>query len=160
MDLSAVKTIVDRELEPLMARFGIGHWRIVVSYAPTDADEEGWQRRGRCSRMVDYNQAHITLNSDAFEDEADCVKTLRHELLHIVAAPWDIVWNAAWPLVKDDPIKAGLLDSIHTHAMEQAIVNLERMYRGLTDDSADDAEPAAVPSAEPLRLKPLPCDVT
>jgi hypothetical protein len=38
MDRSEVKAIVEAEIDPLMDRLGIPHWRITVCFGPIDAD--------------------------------------------------------------------------------------------------------------------------
>lgn len=132
MDRSAVKAIVDREIEPLMRRLGIPHWRITVAFEPAPTDANGRFRAGHVSRYVDYEHAHVTLNPEAFEDESDVLRVLRHELLHVVLAPIDVFVNAVEATMKDHPA-APTLESVWTHAMERAVGHLERMYRGLTE---------------------------
>jgi CO/xanthine dehydrogenase Mo-binding subunit len=75
MDRSAVKAIIERELDPLAKKLGVGHWRLTVKFDLRDGDED-WETQGRCLVAV--------------------------------------------------------LDSVRMNAVEQAVVNLERMYRNLT----------------------------
>lgn len=133
MDRSAVKAIVEKNLDPLCRSFGIAHWKIAVSYQPEAADENGITEAGNCSRLVDYNKAGITLNPEAFETEEEVLWTLRHELFHIVAAPFDIFLNAVKRATEDDEKSLAILKSVWTHAMEKCVINLERMYHGMTN---------------------------
>lgn len=132
MDRSAVKAIVDREIEPLLRRLGIPHWRITVSYEPAPPDADGRYVAGHVNRRVDYDQAHVTLNPEAFDDESDVLRVLRHELMHVVLSPYDVFLNAVQSTL-DGHAAAPALQSVWTHCMERAVIHLERMYRGLTD---------------------------
>lgn len=166
MDSSACKFIVEYHLGPLTEQFGIAHWRITVSYRPADVDDDGRLHRGHCDRMVDYNQAHITLNPEAFETEEEVLKTLRHELFHIVESPYNILWNVIVEAVQGDKVKLDMLESVRTHASEKTIINLERMYHGLTTKIRQDQQApgachacqgpatATTASATPLREVP------
>jgi hypothetical protein len=126
MDRSAVRAIVERELEPLRERLGLGHWDLDIEYGPI----EGGQR-GRCSRAADYDRATIELDPEQVEDEADALKVLRHELFHLVHSPFDLyscaVDNAGLGKTMDD-----VLDRVWRHACEKTVINLERLYQGLT----------------------------
>lgn len=132
MDRSAVKAIVDREIEPLMRRLGIPHWRITVSLEPAPQKDSGRYLSGHVDRFVDYEHAHVTLNPEAFDDESDVLRVLRHELLHVVLAPIDVFVNAVEATLEGHAA-APTLQAVWTHAMERAVGHLERMYRGLTE---------------------------
>jgi hypothetical protein len=131
MDRSAVKAIVDREIEPLMVRLGIPHWHVVVSY-DLRADDGICRVKGRCSRAMDYNKARIEFDPDECDDEDDVLKTLRHELFHVVASPFDLYMQAADQLTKEGSPEEAILRRVFDHAVEKAMINLERMFLGLT----------------------------
>jgi hypothetical protein len=149
MDRSAVKAIVDREIEPMMERLGVPHWQIVVSYDLRD-DNGICRTKGRCTRAIDYNKARIEFDPEECEDEADVLKTLRHELFHIVASPFDLYMQAADQCTKEDSPEEAILDRVFDHAVEKVMINLERMFIGLTDKSAESPPgPATAPASEP-----------
>jgi hypothetical protein len=132
MDRSAVKKIVDREIEPLMARLGIPHWRITVGYKPAPVDDDGVTIEGECKRGIDYNNAYIELNPEGLDGEEDVIRILRHELFHVVLSPFDLYSTAVAEV--DLPRSLHLvLDRVWRHAVEKAAINLERMYLCLTD---------------------------
>jgi hypothetical protein len=131
MDRSAVKAIVDREIEPLMARLGIPHWHVVVSY-DLRADDGICRVKGRCSRAMDYNKARIEFDPDECDDEDDVLKTLRHELFHVIASPFDLYMQAADQLTEEGSPEEAILRRVFDHAVEKAMINLERMFIGLT----------------------------
>lgn len=131
MDKSKVREIVKSHAERLMEQLGLPHWSIDFYYELRLSDATRTVK-GQCTRTIDYNQAAIELDPDAFDDETDILKILRHELFHVVLSPFDLFHHAAEELWKDDPVKKAVLDTVWTHAVEQAAINLERMYRGLT----------------------------
>src|SRR4051812_30600557 len=90
MERSEVKAIVAVEIEPMMRRLGIAHWKVSLDYESIRPDSDGVLKRGECTRLVDYNSAYISLNPDSFADREAVVATLRHELFHIVLSPYDL----------------------------------------------------------------------
>lgn len=131
MDRTVVKAIVDREIGPLMRRLGIRHWGVVVDY-DLRRSADGFEARGECNWHPDYDKAAISLDPDAFADEAEVLEVLRHELFHVVLSPFTVFLNAVKPLTRDDEVKAEMAHSVWDHASEMAVINLERMYLGLT----------------------------
>jgi hypothetical protein len=128
MDKSEVQSIAERELKRLSKRLGLTHWEIKLSFLPEATDDDGLLRRGECTRLVDYYNAHISLNPEAFDDEESLVKTLRHELFHIVLAPFDLYTSLVADAVEEDKIAREMLDRVRDHACEQTVVNLEIMF--------------------------------
>jgi hypothetical protein len=131
MDRSAARAIVDREIEPLMRRLGIPHWHVSVVY-DLRADNTSATTQALCHTLVDYNRARIEIDPDAIDDEADLLRVLRHELMHVLLSPFDLVANTLRDAL-DDRSRA-VLQTIQAYAQEQAVINLERMYRGLTKE--------------------------
>ena len=131
MDRSAVAEIVAEHLPRLSAQCGLHHWEITVGYAAEPADDDGSLTRGECTRLVDYHSAHVSLNPDAFADADGVLATLRHELFHIVLAPFDLYTSAVERIELPD-VAADLLERVRDHAVERAVAGLERMWVGLT----------------------------
>jgi hypothetical protein len=135
MDRSEVKAMVEGELEPLMQRLGIRHWKVRVSYDPESVDGEGHLKHGECTRLVDYNSAHISLNPESFDDEESVMRTLRHELFHIVLSPFDLYSSSVDRAIEVPNAVREILDRVWNHACERAVINLERMFFELTTQS-------------------------
>jgi hypothetical protein len=138
MDRSAVQAIVDREAGPLCERLGIERWSIRFSFDPESTGDDGHLKHGECTRLVDYNSAHISLNPESFADEESVLGTLRHELFHVVLAPFDLYSSSV-----DRALEAGapvreILDRVWDHACERGVINLERMYVGLIGPDKDE----------------------
>ncbi len=127
MDIASVQAIVDRELPPLCKQMGVTFWKIVVEYRCEDQDTDGRLRRGECTRLIDYLDACITLNPEAFDDEAMVLRTLRHELFHVILAPFDL-FKAVVDNAVEDRIKSAMLNRVWHHALETAVIGLEVMW--------------------------------
>jgi hypothetical protein len=130
MDRTAVEAIVGREIGGLMEKLGVGHWNAEVSYGSIPGDAGGVVH-GQCTRMYDYETATIELDPSSLRDEAHALKTLRHELFHLVLSSYDLyasgVDNLALPKAMHD-----VLDRMWRHSCERAVIRLEAMYQGLT----------------------------
>jgi hypothetical protein len=137
MDRSEVKAIVEREIEPLLRKVGIAHWKIRFSYQNESVDADGCLKHGECTRLVDYNVAHISLNPESFDDEDAVLRTLRHELFHVVLSPFDLYSSSVDQATSgtDLDVARGMLERVWNHACEKAVINLERMFFGLTSES-------------------------
>ncbi len=127
MDTSAVKAIVDRHIEPLMESMGIPHWKISVYYDSCSDPE--WV--AECRRICDYNQAWITIDPRHAVDEAGVVKSLVHELCHVILAPLDVYREAMTQHIENGTDLAKQENRLWSHFIEQTVINCERMYRGL-----------------------------
>jgi len=131
VDRSTVERVLIEHLPVLSHRLGLGEWQISVGYDSALGNGGEGVTRGECSRLIDYQSAHITLNPDAFANDGGVLATLRHELFHIVLAPFDLYTSAVERIdLSDDATE--LLDRIRDHAIEQTVIALERMYQGLT----------------------------
>jgi hypothetical protein len=130
VDESAVKAIVDANIERLMRAFGVPHWKIRVVYGPCEQDH--WQ--AECLRQVNYNFAEITINPHKHSDEAEVIESLEHELMHVVHSPFDLFYEVALQFVNDkDALDA--LSRTWSYCTEQTVVNLNRLKRGLANDA-------------------------
>jgi hypothetical protein len=136
MDQSRLEAFVEKHVRGLMQRLGLPHWTIVFYY---DLREDNGlaHKKAECSRQVNYNRAKIDLDPSEFDedDPEENLRVLRHELFHVVLSPFDLFYNAAEEMWKDDPVKRGMIETVWHHAQEQAVINLERMHSGLTDES-------------------------
>jgi hypothetical protein len=150
MDVTAVRAIVERDLESLSHKLGLGHWKIVVRYRSESVNTEGDYQSGGCHRLVDYNAAAITLNPEAVDDEAEVLSVLRHELFHCLLAPYDLYHQAAREALRDDRTAFAVLERLFDHVQEQGVINLQRMYLGLNNPQG------AASHARPTETRPGP----
>jgi hypothetical protein len=150
LDRSAVKAIVEAHIDEYLRKLGIAHWKIKVSYRLNE--EKGPCRvAGQCTRVIDYNEAHVELDPDEWDEddpkaEEKILDTLRHELFHIVLSPFDLFWNCADQLTAEDSQQEAMLHRVWDHACEKAVINLERMYLSMTSEEMKEAGPCPTPS--------------
>jgi hypothetical protein len=146
MDRSAVEAVVRRELQPLCDRMGLGHWKIKVTF---DLRKEVGNRRipGECHRLYDYEKVSIELDPDWFDDEAEVLQVLRHELLHLVASPFDLFAESVEKLAIDEATK-DVLNRVWNHAQEMTVVNLERLWSNLSDTPPGPATEPTIDTAD------------
>jgi hypothetical protein len=130
VDRSAVERVVLAHIARLSAMCGLHQWEISVGYSSAPADDDGSLKRGECTRLIDYHSAHISLNPDAFADEAAVLVTLRHELFHIVLAPFDL-YTSAVERIELPEVAEELLDRVRDHAVERCVAGMERLWAGL-----------------------------
>ncbi len=137
MDQPECKTIVDNEAERLALRLGIPHWDLLIECVPLPDDEQGWTRRGNVEIKPEYNKAHIRLNPEAFSIPPDVLKTLRHEMLHVVLSPFDQFLAIIRPVLERNKTVEKMALAAWTQSAEKAVINLERMYRGLVNEDPE-----------------------
>lgn len=135
MDRSECKAIVEREIVGLMERLGIPHWRLVITYGPVTNRRIAAGHRGlaECIRNAPYDRATIVIDPEEHDDEAEVIKSLRHELMHVVLAPFDLYREFVSSYIDANSTQDHQEDTIFEHCIEQTVINLERMYLGLAD---------------------------
>jgi hypothetical protein len=149
MDRSAVKAIVEAHIDEYKEILGIAHWHITVGFDLRDPHAKATVS-GECTWYIDYERAAIRLDPDALDSEEEVLEVLRHELMHIVIAPISVFWNMVKPLLKDDPTRMEMANSVHTHSIERCIINLERMYQNLSHKAGPCPTPSTPsPSSSP-----------
>jgi hypothetical protein len=131
MDRSEFKAIVEREIEPLMERLGVLHWEITVSY-DLRGEYDGAQAEAQCMRLVEYNKAWIEFDPDQFEDEEQVKRALRHELFHVVISPFDLFTAAVKTALGSEEAVCSVMERVQNHVTEKTVINLERMYQGVS----------------------------
>jgi hypothetical protein len=124
MDRSAVKAIVEAHLESLVEVFGVERWCIQVNYEACDNPNHG----ASCGRAVDYDKAFITIDPDKHKDEGDVVDSLRHEIEHILLSPFDLYRDAMTQHIDDETKEHRQEQRLFTYAVEQTVINIERLW--------------------------------
>lgn len=82
MDTSEVRSIVRANLDRLRDQLLIGDWFVNVSYPALEGDVVG-----RATVHAEYKRAEIELDPAKLEDEAEVLRVLRHELIHVFLWP-------------------------------------------------------------------------
>ncbi len=141
MNSSKVKIIVEANVGAMVEALCLGHWRIGIDYKKTGRDD--WI--AMCDRSGgDYFVASIILDPEMHDDEREVLRSLRHELLHLHLAPFDLYRDAMTQHIVNDTPEAGQENRLWAFACEQALGNVERMLINLPKDSlklASDLKP-------------------
>lgn len=82
MDTSEVKAIVRANIDRLRDQLLIGDWFVNVSYPALEGDVVG-----RATVHAEYKRAKIELDPAKLDDEAEALRVLRHELIHVFLWP-------------------------------------------------------------------------
>jgi hypothetical protein len=130
MDKSAVEKIVREAAPGLSKTFGLSFWAIRFAFDVLPGSDKS-TTCGAVDALVSYNVATIRINPEAMNDEAEVLGTLRHELFHIAISPMNLFSEAIAALGLNEQ-GANVLDRVWTHAIEQTVLGLERMYANLT----------------------------
>lgn len=123
MDRSAVKAIVDANLRRLRWETQTQEWTVDMEY--TRCPGEG--ATAYVERDLPYRRATIWIDPEKVRDEASVLNSLRHELLHLVLAPFDTYMLTAQRLLADDATALRVLDGLWVLAVETTVGNLERL---------------------------------
>lgn len=123
MDRSEVKRIVDENITRMVDQLGIGYWRGEVVYGPCQNPD--W--KASCQRIVDYDQFIITIDHEKAETPEDVLRSLRHELLHVLISPFDLYRDVVTQMIAASDGDTCVAERVWTHAVEQVVLRLERM---------------------------------
>lgn len=135
MDQSRLREFVDARLEGLQEAMGIAHWKIVVHIEPIGQDgvPDHASTPADVNLRTNYNQAVIRMDPAQIDDEEGATTALIHELLHVVASPFRVYEAFVCGMIKKGTSREEQEDRIWTYCEEQAIINLERLWRGSRD---------------------------
>jgi hypothetical protein len=129
MDASEAKRIVEVNVGAMVDALCLHHWRLEIHY--TSTGHENW--KAKCDRSgSDYFIAELTFDPERHDDEQDLLRSLRHELLHLHLAPFDLYRDLMTQHIDDDDSpQARQEQRAFSHAVEQMVGNLERMLANL-----------------------------
>jgi hypothetical protein len=126
MEQSELKEVADRHIAPIRDLLCLGHWRITPAYESIDKGGVAAQ----CYADANYDHAKIVFDAAKIEaDEEKIVELIFHELSHVVLSPLDLVGNLALSMLEGNTAACAAIQVIHEHACEQAVINLERIWR-------------------------------
>lgn len=137
MDKSACKAIVDANIRRLMWETQTQDWGVTIDYGRTGIDDTIAQ----VEKQTKYRRATITIDHDEHDDEAHVLNSLRHELLHIVLAPFDRLVTLCEHLIGDDQKMLAAVRACWSDVHETTVGNLERLLNRIGTDSPWADEP-------------------
>lgn len=124
MNLEDAKILVAARIASMTAALQIGHWniRVVFERLPDGV-------MAQCNSDPRYQ--HSTITIDPAQNEPDeIIRNLRHELIHIVLAEFEVPFDSA----RDEfSTKEGknLLFEMQRNAVERSVNHIERIMDGL-----------------------------
>jgi cobalamin biosynthesis protein CbiG len=145
LDRSVVERIARRELEPLKEKLGIPHWDVMIVLEDIEDRPDTPRGQRDIAESIPhppYNQARIGIDPDQIEDEEHLLKVIRHELFHILLSPYRVYRHVQSATIRAGSPADEQEDRLWRYCDEQAVINLERMHRGLTA-GAHQAPPVA-----------------
>lgn len=158
MERELAKKIIEENLKRYSHLLAVHSWSIHVFFdtIPDEADDHHGHVRANVLRKISYNIASITFDNAKFDTEQELLNSLRHELMHITHAAFDLYYETVMNFVPEDAIPA--MRRLYTHAAEQTVVHLQRMFdwNGLHSMGEEcthvkKVEPPAAQKLEPLR---------
>jgi hypothetical protein len=128
MDASEVKRIVEANIGPMLEALCLRHWRIEIDYTKTG--RENWA--AMCDRSGgDYFIASLTFDPEMHHSCHEVLRSLRHELIHLHLAPFDLYRDVMTQHILNDTPEERQENRLFAFACEQMVGNLERMLANL-----------------------------
>jgi len=127
MDKPEVIKIVKREVPRYQKLLNLPHWIFNFQYGWIDDAEDSFY--GKCWPDPDYNTATIKINFELHENEEILVRTIRHEMLHVVHAEFETYRKAASLLMTKPEFMA--MDVVFGACCEKTVKQLEFMLKSL-----------------------------
>lgn len=124
LELSQVRSVVEANIKRLSYQCQVNDWWLYTKYVQDS--EVDWMAQVDLG-LADYRKATITFNVLNLDTEEAVVRALRHELLHILLAPFEIYDDVMHQYVYDEDKAVKVRSRMRTHALELIVGNLERM---------------------------------
>ncbi len=139
MTKDEVQAIVERYAPEMVDRMRLNDWNLQMFYdaAPPASEShqaEGGVMRGWCHCLPEYRLAEIHLICPNFKTAEAIMRTVRHELLHVLIAEIDALADVGYAACGDNIPACQMLDRVRLHTHERIVRSLER----LLDDGIGD----------------------
>lgn len=123
MDKSKCREIVDQHIKDLMWMLGVQAWGVTVEYEPIN-------RNASATITFDYayEQATIIIDPDKHDLEETLLKNLRHELIHLILAPFDSYRDLIINTFPKDSQLVGIEHQAAKVATERTVLGIERIF--------------------------------
>ncbi len=117
------RAIVEAHVDEMKRLLGVATWKIRVDFV----DHSDKNLCGTCDRQLPYQFAVITIDPAVHSSQRDVLDTLRHELLHVVLAPFDSYRALAIANIKSDSPMDKVEDKAWELSVESAVLAIERV---------------------------------
>jgi hypothetical protein len=120
------KTIVEAHADTYAQALGISHYWIRIEYVGLDGD-------GECDLKPEYEGAIIRIDPAKHDTEVHLLGTLRHEMLHIVLADYELLVKATQAMARSGYERL-MLYTASKWSCERTLRQLERVLRNITPE--------------------------
>jgi hypothetical protein len=103
---------------------GVADWKIRIDFVDHSAEN----LCGTCDRQLPYQIAVITIDPAAHSSQRDVLDTLRHELIHVMLAPFDSYRALAIANIKPDSPMDKVEEKAWILSVESAVLAIERVF--------------------------------
>lgn len=130
MTKAEARRIVRENMLDMMCALGISGWRIDVSYGTLDADDHDDNFSSIMSAQLRprYEKAIVRIDPEVFDTEAEFLTSLRHELIHVLTAPF---WSFSDDVLAVIPplalMERRAYDQAYHNHWEALVLRVERM---------------------------------
>ena len=128
MTKAEARRIVRENMIDMMRALAISAWRIDVSYGPLDSDADSFTTLMSVQMRPRYEKAIVRIDPEPFENETDFLTSLRHELIHVLTAPfWSYDEDIRQMMPPLDAMQLRALNQFYHDRWEALVLRVERM---------------------------------
>lgn len=125
MKKKQAQDLLDRFFDPMRHTLGIGHYQLNLALKRLGLADSG-AVGGMVARRLNYHSADIYLDPENLENPEAFLRTLRHEMIHVLLADFDH-FKAMALTAAPEGLAREMLETTWTHASELTVLNIERM---------------------------------
>lgn len=119
------KAIVDRTFWDMQRALGLADWKLKVEWRKLDPNTKGQARL-----TPRYGHGTVAFDENEHDEEKDLLRSVRHELLHVLVAEHDPLRDVAHCLA-DSKTEHDLVNCTEQECAERMVLQLERTLDGL-----------------------------
>jgi hypothetical protein len=133
-----IKTWVESNLDKKMQEFALGWWRISIQYNRLDAGDGVMAPFMQVSSYPEREKSVLEIDLERCEEleEEQFVSFLEHELLHVIHAPFYLLWNQVLEVAPQS--SQTILQTAFLQNCEMTVRHLERLVHALRNSSTED----------------------
>lgn len=121
MDRSKLRKFVNTHLKWVRWALQLQQWKVDIVIGETNISTTP----ASCDAKSMYRNAELTFDPERTHSEEDAFRNLRHEMLHVLLAEFDLLYEAVKRVAPSSDME--ILDVLYHNAHERSIGNIERM---------------------------------
>lgn len=128
MKTNECRALVRKHGLSMMRALAISQWRIDFRYDEIKADDvpAKFSVKATTDLCYRYEKAVVTINPEQMEDEKDFLQSLRHELIHLLLAPFHAYDDYARTIMPERT-EWMTVNKIYHDRCEEMVLKVERM---------------------------------